>query len=498
MIHHSPARLVFIRTCILLLRYAPLIETALLLGLLFGSSSRPYTTAALAILLTIEIVFAVFAYLPHKSRISHQATHPPPLTRKEREALFERCVANIPDWDRYLHLWFLYADPSEIRRDNLRDFLLWAFFDSDTTVTSHEDEITHYIHRVETRLGRALLPGRGAAVPLRLTLDAVPICYRSIIWYLIIALIDLATHLTLRRHGFNHHTTYPAPQKIFPPRAALLRPTQHVSPSPALTYWHRPHRSKTHHPILFIHGIGIGLWPYTSFLADLDPQIGIIALELLPISARLTHPPLSQAEFLSHLATILASHGPEWERFVLVSHSYGSVLTTHILRSAELSPRVHALVLIDPVSVLLHLPDVAYNFTRRKPRTANEWQLWYFASMDVGVAEGLGRYFFWRENIIWREELVGQNRKVAASLAGRDLIVDTRAVARYLASEGDFTGEEEDVFDVAVDGNYLGTSGVEILWFPRLDHAQAFEERRDWRRVGEVVRKYCLVEDVLN
>jgi hypothetical protein len=172
---------------------------------------------------------------------------------------------------------------------------------------------------------------------------------------------------------------------------------------------------------------------------------------------------------------------------------------------------VKSLVMIDPVSILLHLPGVAYNFTRRRPKTANEWQLWYFASMDVGVAGVLGRHFFWRENVVWREELTsfsaegrvdGESeggsetgkRKVVVCLAGKDLIVDTRSVARYLLSEGDFGDvPEDDEFDADVDWELSGPEGPEVLWFAGLDHAQVFEGRRSRERVVEVVRRCCAV-----
>lgn len=164
-------------------------------------------------------------------------------------------------------------------------------------------------------------------------------------------------------------------------------------------------------------------------------------------------------------------------------------------------------MLVDPVTILLHLPDVAYNFTRRPPRKANEWQLWYFASTDPGVAEGLGRYFFWRENIIWKEELLikpsgptggeglgGANgkkkRKVAVALAGRDLIVDTATVRRYLANGGEDLHETNDGKRDGGSGHST-PSGIEILWFPDIDHSQVFERPKDMQKVVDVVKRFC-------
>ncbi|KAK3346617.1 hypothetical protein B0T25DRAFT_282291 [Lasiosphaeria hispida] len=557
MIDHSLFNLVEIRACIVLFRYAPLIEALLLVGcalLLPIATALPFIHTLTALLI-FEGVYAASIYLPHKARLRTLAKYPPPLTRTARAELFERCVVNVSDWERYLGLWFLCAPAVEIKRDNVRDFLLWAFFDRDAPSASTEDhdndktplvqaaeddaeasaleqEVETFLARTEALQGRKFAPGRGSAVPLRLTIDAIPTVYRSVIWYAIVALVDLITSTFLLFAGFAWHPPSPDPStaSAFPP-TATLRAIPSPSPSPSIGYWFRPHRSTTHLPVLFIHGIGVGLWPYTKFLTELTSSpdgggdIGILALEILPVSTRLTSPLLTRTEFLSHLATILDAH-PDWkDGFVLVSHSYGSVLTTHVLRSAELALRVKGVVMIDPVSVLLHLPDVAYNFTRRRPRTANQWQLWYFASMDVGVAEGLGRHFFWRENIIWREELVGIEgltaegavlrsgskgekwRKVAVCLSGRDLIVDTRTVARYLAGEGNLREQlpgEKNPFDIAVApkghsgvesySSYVAPSGIEILWFPTLDHAQVFDAPRDRGRVLEAVRKCCRID----
>jgi pimeloyl-ACP methyl ester carboxylesterase len=256
----------------------------------------------------------------------------------------------------------------------------------------------------------------------------------------------------------------------------------------SLGYWHSPHTSKERLPILFFHGIGIGLWVYVEYLAALlktdagaESGIGIIAVELLPISFRLTTPPPSKVEFLEQITRVLDHHG--WGDFALVSHSYGSVLVTHMLSFPALEKRVQAVVLIDPVTIMLHLPDVAFNFTRRLPKEANQWQLWYFASTDPGVAHCLGRHFFWRQNIIWREDLLGltgarqhgAGRKVAVSLSGRDLITKPGVIAQYLEAGTGGSGE------------------IDVIVFPRLDHAQVFDAAAEREQIVRLTRSYCML-----
>ena len=116
---------------------------------------------------------------------------------------------------------------------------------------------------------------------------------------------------------------------VFPLRPAALL-SSHRSPAKTLTYWHRPHTSRTRLPVLFIHGIGIGLYPYINFLVEIneseesvaeDGDIGIIAIEIMPVSFRLTGAAQEKDELCEEVLQILQQHG--WDKVVLVSHSYG-------------------------------------------------------------------------------------------------------------------------------------------------------------------------------
>ncbi|KUI70749.1 hypothetical protein VM1G_05673 [Cytospora mali] len=469
--------LVFIRICVFFLTYLPLIVLFL---------PRPFW-----IILPVEALYYAFVLRPFKRRLSHLARHPP--QGPDRAAVFQRCLDNIPDPERYLSLWALGADINDIKRDNVRDFLLWAFFDQEEATPDIEEELETFIVKTEAQLGRPLAPGLGNARHMRLTFDQVPHRYRSVVWYLTVGLVDTATHCHMLWKGFQF---WPCSLRtnlldVFPARPlASLGRMQRQSPSDELSYWYRGPQcadsSSTTLPVVFLHGIGIGLYPYVPFLSSLPSTSAVLALEILPISMRLTKTNiLARPDFLRHLKKILQHHGID--KFVLIGHSYGTVLTTHVLHDPDLGARVQGVVLVDPVTLLLHLPDVAYNFTRRKPRTANEWQLWYLASMDPGIALVLGRHFFWRENIIWKDELVAGGRKAAVCLAGRDLIVDTRIVARYLTEDED--GGSGEVLESASKGATMTRSGIELLWF-EMDHAQVFDRKRDFGLIQEVIQRF--------
>lgn len=520
MIGTSFGEWIFIRLSISFFRYTPLLYAAALLVLVLSSqiyggySWHTVATGVLCALLVAEGLFAGLIYFPFTRRLDQRAVHPIPLSPTERRGLFERVLMRVQSPEAYLRWWFLGADLDEIRRDNVREFLLWAFFERgdegfDDTDEDNPDlvaqELDDYIALLERRLGRQLGDGRGTAKGLRLTVDKIETTYRSLLWYVIVFVMDQATHIAMLWHGFQYYSTSArSALSVFPPRPQQLL-SRRRSPARGLSYWHHPHRSSTALPVVFFHGIGIGLWTYTRFLADVqaargtdaDGNIGVIAVELLPVSFRLTAPPPDKAEILRQITDILDSHG--WDQFAVASHSYGSVITTHMLRCPTLGRRIPSVVLIDPVTLMLHLPDVAYNFTRRRPKRANEWQLWYFASTDPGVALCLGRYFFWRENIIWKEELLNMGsgdqqdavgavrsqgrsdgvRRAAVSLSGRDLIVDAASVAQYLAEGPDANSSDSQ------EGK------AQVLVFPELDHAQVFDDPVGCQRVVQVIRSHC-------
>lgn len=493
MLNPTPSELIFIRICVYGLQYALLFYILL---------PPPFSILALL----TELAYYLLIYRRFQARLTQPAHHPPD-TREEREALFNRCLENIPDPERYLSLWALGADIAQVKKENVRDFLRWAFADrSDAGSPEIEAELNTYLAKTEQLLGRPLPDGRGSAVPMRLTFDTIHTRYRTVLWYLTVGLVDSATHVRLLWSGFQFHTASLLTNllHVFPPRPLVsVDRLSRKSASSELNHWYRPPiaTDRPTLPIVFLHGIGIGLYPYVHFLSDLPPTSPVLAVEVLPICMRLTRTNiLAKQDFLRHLKDILRQHNID--RFVLVGHSYGTALSSHVLKDAELSLNVEGVVLVDPVSLLLHLPDVAYNFTRRMPTTANEWQLWYLASMDPGIALVLGRHLFWRENIIWKDELVTKGpsrRKAAVCLSSRDLIVDTLTVARYLVHDEGLTelghnkslADDEKLVTALDKGTAVTDLGIEMLWF-HMDHAQVFDRRADYFRVIDVLQRFCV------
>lgn len=54
----------------------------------------------------------------------------------------------------------------------------------------------------------------------------------------------------------------------------------------------------------------------------------------------------------------------------------------------------------------------------------------YYRTLDIGISHTLSRRFFWADNALWKEDI--QGHRVGIVLAGKDIVVDTKVIVRYL------------------------------------------------------------------
>ena len=88
---------------------------------------------------------------------------------------------------------------------------------------------------------------------------------------------------------------------------------------------------------------------------------------------------------------------------------------------------------------------------------------------------------------------------VTVSLAGRDQIVDARAVRAYLTGskdpeeevQGNAGGEER----ARWPPNRWAQNGLEVLYFPELDHAMVFDTARDRAPLLGALRRFVRQEE---
>ncbi|KAL9596525.1 MAG: hypothetical protein Q9219_005746 [cf. Caloplaca sp. 3 TL-2023] len=400
--------------------------------------------------------------------------------------------------DHKIQSEFLYlgtGDPkSDIKRENVKEWYCWAFLNKGKWTSDEDDELEEYVRATEAMLGRRVEPGRGKAQSLRITLDDFTILHRPLIWYIfMVGGHDLIAHTYLSFHSYHLHRRPLA--KFF--HEFPLRPhslfSRHITPARKLTYYHHRGTSTNRIPVVLIHGVGIGLHTYMRLMSEFSSAangtIDFIALEIMPISFRLTHAPMRQDEICAEILAILEHHG--YKSFVLIGQSYGTIIAAQMLHHPTIGPRIDSLILFDPVTFLLHLTEMAYNFTRRPPKTANQHQLYYFASTDMGIAHTLARYTFWSESILWKEELGG--RRCTVVLGAKDIVVAAEEVGRYLTrQEGvravdDKRGKEDDGW------KRRGWEGkeIDVLWFEENDHGEIIDTKEGREVLIRVALEYC-------
>merc|ERR1711862_277637 len=116
-------------------------------------------------------------------------------------------------------------------------------------------------------------------------------------------------------------------------------------------------------PVVFIHGLGVGLTPYLPFIKRIADMRELFVVELPEVAqtgSELVLPPSAMAE---EIAAMLAAHGHS--RACFIGHSYGTAVLSWIIRSR---PDIVAQpIFLDPICFLLANPDVAYNFIYRRP-----------------------------------------------------------------------------------------------------------------------------------
>ena len=130
-----------------------------------------------------EATFYVLTRIYVRYVLQRPALHPPLPPREERQKLFELCKDSTQDHLRYISGWFLNTPPSDIKRENVKEFFRWAFLNTDMADPTYDDEIEGYIKNVEIETGLSFEHGRSEVKCLRLTLDRVGALHRSLIWY---------------------------------------------------------------------------------------------------------------------------------------------------------------------------------------------------------------------------------------------------------------------------------------------------------------------------
>ncbi|KAL8290160.1 hypothetical protein RQP46_003099 [Phenoliferia psychrophenolica] len=115
-------------------------------------------------------------------------------------------------------------------------------------------------------------------------------------------------------------------------------------------------------------------------------------------------------------------------------------------------------------------PALPFNFLYAPVKSPMSHLMRFFVSRELGVANVLSRHFDWISSNLWPSDVADHSdpAKFSVHLSGKDSIVDTPRVSRYLAREGMVDGAGLRVFEKQRHGD--GTLG----------HGPGFSEILDW------------------
>jgi len=313
--------------------------------------------------------------------------------------------------ESYLSGFFRGAKFEDIYHENIRSFLSWAMYVKyvpDLTDEEYKKVDTAY-QEVFSRHPILHLLKKGFNPKIKhvaFNLEPVPFIHRPLFLYILMGLVEFfSTALFLRRFGF---------------QCLNMKGN---------TYWYRQGNSMKE-PMLFFHGISSGWAFYTHLIKQLgkDRTIVLVDLEATKIkSLAFTMP--TPAKFTEIVASILKRH--HIEKVSVVGHSFGTISAGWIV---SLRPDlVSHVTLMDPVSLLLALPDVAYNFLYRVPSNMVEWLIFFNAAREITISNMLHRHFSWYRNILWLEDIPPEIGVVVGT-ASKDEITSPYSIQEYVAN----------------------------------------------------------------
>lgn len=333
-----------------------------------------------------------------------------------------------------LRSWFHFAPVSDIYEDNVREWLAWAFAARSLQDTLADPKYAELINGGLEMVKRRtawddMKKGYNPTVKsIRLTLDPVRTMHRPFGYYVVTNGVSWGTIVWLRLFkGFKKERSGKCEFLVKPPKALKKGEKRGL-------------------PIVFLHGLGIGLGQYITLLKKLgDHRDGVVIL-LQPhistniFSSQFLSPP-SKDDQAAALISLLSKH--HMSSVATLSHSNGTMVLGWLLRH---SPSLFVRnILVDPVSFCLWEGSVCYSFIHRRWATGIEVLLGYFVGRELGTAHTIARRFLWFDMILWADEFPSLKPGELHFVFGeRDVLVDVPGSVGYLRG----AGVEEDCITV--------------------------------------------------
>ncbi|KAF4687926.1 hypothetical protein FOZ60_003317 [Perkinsus olseni] len=315
--------------------------------------------------------------------------------------------------------WYFGAPVDSLQRGNLEEWVAEYFFEyrqADELSTAEKQELRVLVDYLAewAHISGDLRDGTNEDVKcMRIMNDPIPAAYRPFICYGVTHFVlPIITDIVLDKAvGFTKYR------------------------SGTMEYWYSrapEGENPTLQPIVFCHGLGVGLLPYIPFVRDIRrafPDRDIFCIEVPHVAMR-PYPNLPSAREMSVVvADMLTAWG--YSQAHMIGHSFGTFVVRWML--AHEPSRIASLSLVDPVCFLLVKNDLLLNTQRKAHEDPIGILATYLVFRELYTAHTLTRNLFWEQNNVWPEELRGVPTHV--SLCGRDFIIPAHSVRRLLEAE---------------------------------------------------------------
>lgn len=384
-------------------------------------------------------------------------------------------LAGIVDLGEFLEGWFMDTTAvDEIKHDNMIEFIAYGFYSKRVDALTEEErkEIEVFMKRVYKAFGqKPFKPGYNAEAKfMGHTLEPLRSFHKPLIIYAFMELIGVINmgilwwfgfkRLSSRRNGRSSRGT----MSMF---IRDYRPTKRIGET------NGSHASKKE-PLVFIHGVGLGILPYVHFLGQVLANISrpCIVVEMRHVSMRfsINHRSISLPTLANDIVDQMHSIG--FQKGFFLSHSYGTFIVAKIL---QLRPEaVDRVCLIDPVCCMTCYPKLTRNFVYRsyqgwpmasKKRFMDFVQLLF--SRDLTIADTFCRHLNGMDvNVFANDFPVNEgNKKHLLVLSGQDPLVPSHLVLKQFkgASHVDtLYNEAHGHGDFLFDSKYLAYLVVDL------------------------------------
>ncbi|KAI8976097.1 Alpha/Beta hydrolase protein [Pilobolus umbonatus] len=416
-----------------------------------------------------ELIFYVFFHITRKrmQRILPSVAPSP----KERSDLYAVCLANIENPEVWLTEWFAMTYDStihptfeEIGRENVAEWLSWAFFALPLENVLHDEsateELNYMIDHFEEEFHVHLEPGYNEEVSAyRISFDPVHAHHRPLIFYTVIqfltALFGFVAHFVwgMKKYGPESRSSVWSlmdPQQLYEP---IMK--QDDDRPQKVSYWFKD-GDRNKKPIVFIHGIGAGLMCYSAFIPHLL-ALGapIFFIELPFVSMHCIEEVPTMQETLRDMQQMLFRHG--FNDALFVGHSLGSAVTAWAVK--YMKKHVAGVIFLDPICFMLHYKDVCSNFVYRTPKTAAEGVVKYFASTELYISHYISRHFHWFQTALYVTPNLTHHTHTYKS--------STKMPEKTKV----YLSELDNIVDSTRVDTYLNHHGIDTVNMPGLDHA---------------------------